>query len=193
MLLGEAMLGVVEAGRFAPRSTWSKNSAVITAGAVLAHAAFPGGSLPGVNAMYIEFQNVAELGDPATVPEVDPEDLSYYQALAVATDRDYLRVPLLPASEFSVAPGNELLLPTGVTDWAWVTAVTGATEGVNGKPFTAAALSVVCGIAAVSVPNWDDPTQDVLFARAYYEPSNQLARSAAVEIAARYRWRLTPT
>lgn len=188
MVGGEAMVCAIQDGRVVAHTDWAPNVLVVSAGAILAHAAFPGGALPGVNALYIEFQNVAQPGDPATIPTVDPDDLTYYQALASASNQDYLRVPLLPVAEFSVVPGHEAKLPTGITDRVLATAVTADTVGVNGKPFTAAAQSVVCGVAAVCVRDWADPTRDVLFGRVYYPQAGQLARAAAVEIAARYRW-----
>jgi len=115
-----------------------------------------------INTMYMEFRNG---GLPAPVVTPDPsEGRSYYAALDTGlSDRDYIRVPL------TADPTLESSDPTKFsTNRVQFVALSGGyTIGRGGHAFSAAAQSVVYGVALVAAPDPDDPTQDIVFSRSY--------------------------
>lgn len=136
-----------------------------------------------INAVYVEFQNVASPGDPGDVPAYDRGDgVEYYTALA--GDRDYLRLPLLSEPRLAVAAGyGDYFAGTG-DDFNEMTffAQTAGVAGVNGLAFEVGANSVAVGVALVATPVWADRTRDVVFGRAYFEVAEQVAKEASHQI-----------
>ena len=133
--------------------------------------------------MYLEFQNVTDTSVPVTTPTYTRADgLAYYQGLATSSNTDYLRVPLLATSlsAFGALRGNNQIA---------CIAQSAGTVGINGKPFSHSANSVLYGIAAVSMPNRDDPTQDYVFSRAYLPASAQRLKLDNSQLAV--SWELT--
>ena len=118
---------------------------------------------------YVEYANVTTAGDQVPLPSfstADPRD--YYDALAADPIRDYLRVPLLGGAVItsSAAFAASLASPRG--NQVTLLGAVGDGVGENGKPFSGAVNSTVCGLAIVAAANPLDRTQDVLFSRAYY-------------------------
>jgi hypothetical protein len=136
-----------------------------------------------INAMYIEFANVASPGTPVSIPTFPRSDnLNYYQSLPAG--RDYLRVPLLSSPQLSVGSGYSAYF-TGIgvsNNQATFLAQTAGSVGVNGTPFSTANNSTVAGIALVAAPVWADHTQDWVFARDYYLVSQQVLKQASKQI-----------
>ncbi len=128
-----------------------------------------------IGAAYIEFANGDEAGTIAVPTFSEYDDLAYYAELADSASNDYLRVPAIIPASFEVAAGYEAYFAEGDGNQLLLSARTSGVVGVHGKPFTAAAQSVVIGFAFVSAPVWEDPTQDVGFGRAYFEDEDQIA------------------
>ena len=114
-----------------------------------------------INTVYFEFNN----GGAIPVVPDPTEGRSYYQGLETDGDDNhgYLRVglqgsPVLSASDTSKFATNRVTFNASSQGAA---GMRGATA------FSAAAGSVVFGIALVSAPDVDDPTQDIVFSRSY--------------------------
>lgn len=138
-----------------------------------------------IGAMYVEFENVADSLDPVTAPSyLDTEGTEYYEDLAVSPDRDFLRIPLnqmplrAPSSGYADYFSEDL---TG--NVATFYAQTQGTTGVHGKTFSNAAKSKVFGLALVAVPDWSDRTQDIVFARMYFDVADQTVKPASTQLA----------
>lgn len=118
-----------------------------------------------VQAMYFEFENLADPGDLIAEPTFDRSGgLTYYQGLS--SPKDYLRIPItvspsILSSDITKYVGNQ------VTFFA----LTGGTQGVNGVAFNEASNSTVYGVGLAATPVLNDPTQDIVFARAYFPGS----------------------
>lgn len=135
-----------------------------------------------LSAVYIEYENTASPGDPVTPPSFDKsEGVEYYSALSGSSDRDYLRLPVSGVAA-RLADGFEGA-DENVIDF---TAITEGTVGVHGKPFSAAANSTIFGVALVAAPDWDDPSADLVFGRAYYETADQLVKPAGGQVTVVY-------
>jgi hypothetical protein len=128
-----------------------------------------------VNSMYIEYENVAAVDDPVTVPTFSREEgTEYYNELAFSTSRDFLRVPLLIDPQIGIAAGFEDNFTEGV-DGNKLTFFTQSqgTVGFHGKPFSAAVNSKIFGVALVATPELADQSRDIVFARSYFDTANQ--------------------
>ncbi len=136
-----------------------------------------------VNAIYVEFENVASPGDPVSIPDFDrTEKISYYSSLSGT--RDYLRLPLISEPALAVASEfTDIFTGDGddVNEMTFFAQTVGVT-GVNGLDFSSAANSVAFGIALVATPVWADRTQDLVFGRSYFDLSEQVAKTASHQI-----------
>jgi len=134
-----------------------------TASTILFQAIIPGPITSGskLDVAYLEYVN----GPAVTPPDILPyESVEYYERLETTPDRDYLRCFIL---SHSVKETN------GKTVLSLVIASDGD-EGVHGKPFSATAASKVYGIALAA--SQTNRRGDILFARHYYEPDEQLEK-----------------
>ncbi len=140
-----------------------------------------------INAMYLEFENTA---GSASAPSFDLEDgVDYYLGLTGA--RDYLRLPLtsLPALTVNDAARFE---GTGVDfDAATFTTQSSGTSGAGGLSFSSGSNSLVFGIALVAAPIWADRTRDLIFARAYFDVSEQQRKTATKQVSIAWMQALT--
>lgn len=151
-----------------------------TWGDVVARMCLPDGPLDYRPAyIYLEFRN--DGAAPATVPEPPrSEGVGHFLGLEATPDRDYLRIPIVERT-----PGRDpayegtASLPPGAANMMTFSGVSAATQGVLGRPFTAAAGSLVYASALVAAPFPDDPTRDVVWARAVYPPADQFTPVAA--------------
>lgn len=134
--------------------------------------------------MYLEFENNG--GAAVTPPTFTREDgRSYYAGLGSSAHRDYLRVRVLPAR---IDSSDADLFPQG--NRLTFLAQSEGSVGMNGKPYSSAAQSRVFGAALVASPVWSDPTQDLVFSRAYVTGSSQIVKPAgSVQIDG--QWQLT--
>ena len=137
-----------------------------------------------VNAIYIEFENVAVSTDPVTAPTYGrDEGQSYYQDLVLSSNRDFIRAPLLVEPGISIADGFDTYFTDGESGnrVTFHTQTQGST-GFHGKTFSAAANSKVFGAALVATPDFADPTQDQIFARTYFAAGDQVLKLASSQI-----------
>ena len=136
-----------------------------------------------IGGMYLEFQNVANPGDPVSPPVFDrTRTVQYYDDLAGSSDTDYLRVPLIGSQSLSTGSGlvnNEIVF----------FARTSGVVGVHGKPFSYAANSVVFGASLVAFIDATDATQDLLFSSFYFDVPDQQQKLATSQVG--IEWALT--
>ncbi len=140
--------------------------------------------LYGISSMYIEYENVADPTDPVTIPTFGREEgREYYQDLESSGTRDYLRVPLLQDPMLGIQAGFENFFTAGVNgNKATFFAQTAGIVGVNGKTFSTAANSKICGAALIATPVIADITQDIIVARAYYSVDEQEVKGLSSQL-----------
>ena len=137
-----------------------------------------------INAIYMEYENVASPGDTVSVPTYGREEgYDYYSNLALSADRDFIRAPLLVEPGISIATGYEDYFTDGVdgNQATFYTQSQGAT-GFHGKAFSDGSNSKVFGAALVATPDFSDPTQDIVVARTYFATGNQTLKLASSQI-----------
>lgn len=138
-----------------------------------------------LGAVYFEFANVASPGDPVSVPDVeDTEGRDYFDNLGV--DRDYLRVQITTAPTIRARDGDESLFDEELGNDIEYYCISEGEAGINGLPFGYGSNSVVYGMALVATPEWSDRTKDLIFARGYYNTSNQIAKPASNQVGVRW-------
>ena len=137
-----------------------------------------------VSAMYIEFENVASPGNAVAIPTYErSEGRSYYQDLQDSVNRDFLRIPLLYEPSVRIQAGREDYFEEGLTgDVLRFAAQSQGSVGFHGKTFSAGTNSKVFGVALVATPVFSDPTQDLIFARTYFQTSEQLVVAASKSV-----------
>jgi hypothetical protein len=132
-----------------------------------------------ISTMYLEFVNVASPGDTSPNPNYDRNPASaasYYAGLALSSDRDFMRVPLIAKIEAT----DQNLYPEGnLITWF---AQTQGTAGVNGKPFGDVHNSLVVGGALVAMLDQDNPAQDLIMSRFYYVEAEQVPKQAVGQV-----------
>jgi len=133
--------------------------------------------------MYLEFENVANPGDPVAVdPLTRQRNVDYYNALAGSSDRDYLRVSLTANQLLSEGEGlrdNQILF----------FARSQGLQGVHGKPFSAADRSVVFGASLVAFVDATDATRDLICSSFYFDIGSQVPKLSTSQIG--LEWELT--
>jgi len=165
---------------------WTDNTLLYGWAPIAVHRLTTPDSPYWLNTLYIEYANVADPGDPVSTPVVGRDDgLNYYAALASVPDRDYLRVPTVGGPEFGTIPGTEATLGPGWHNLAVVRGTTAnATAGVHGRPY--GLQSKLCGLALASAPNRADPSADLIYGRAYWSPTQQVATIAGTNLTVEY-------
>lgn len=158
-------------GPYAPNEvlfSWATVAGQLLSGA-------PNGRDYSLSMLYVEFSNAGGAVTPPTFDRTGGR--SYYDNLAASSTVDYLRVPIIgrvlsSTDSFNFPDGNMLTI-YGQTQ---------GVVGVNGKPFTDGAGSRVYGCALVAAPEPNDPTQDLVFSRAYKTGSAQLVKLPTSQI-----------
>jgi hypothetical protein len=118
--------------------------------------------------MYMEFENVGAPSTLATVPVIGrSEQLEYYDALGVS--KDFLRVSLVSTPSISIAAGFESFFEAGEGNVATFFAQSAGSVGILGRTFSDSVNSKVYGSALVATPGGTDRTEDIIFARSYYD------------------------
>lgn len=146
----------------ATRKMIQRRNSVLYSGADLLARLLATGA-PKLNAMYIEFKNLAAPVDPIVPPAYDRSGgLAYYNGLDSSPDTDFIRVPLL-AEPARTSSDAELYDANQLT----IFAQTEGLVGFHGKPFSPSANSAVFGAALIGSPDLGDQTQDLVFARVY--------------------------
>lgn len=168
------------------RSVLVHNAELPDWGYVVAKAVSEGGYKWRIRKLYIEFENVADPDDAVSIPTVDQLDpqsgLPYYAGLADAPARDYLRVDLRGAPAIEIESGYENYFETGFGNLLLSFGLTVGAAGVHGREFSDSVNSKVCGSALVAAPVENDPTQDIVVARAYYPAEDQLLKLPGQQI-----------
>jgi len=149
-------------------------------GYAAAKALGDGGLQWRIRKIYIEFENMLDPEDPASIPSVNAlnsaHGLPYYIALSGSSVRDFLRVDLQAAPLLRVASGYEGYFESGQGNTLQLFAQTAGLVGFHGREFSDSANSKICGIAAVVAPVEADQTQDIVVARAYYDEVDQVLK-----------------
>lgn len=174
--------------RWLPLTSWRRNDVLYEWGTAVGNLLLRRGVNYGIGGMYVEYENVASPGDPVSVPAFTrdaDQGVEYYSGLALASDRDYLRVPLI-AGVLNVS--DEASFPKGNAPTFF--AQTSGVEGVHGKPFSDVDNSKVFGAALVAFVNADDPTQDLVLARFYTPVSEQQVKLASSQVGIEWELRL---
>jgi len=133
-----------------------------------------------VQYLYLEFENVANPTTPVTLPtfgRTPADGWPYYQGLSTSTNRDFLRLPVLVRQ---LTSDDTSKYPQG--NIATFLAQSAGLEGFHGKPFNDTVNSKVFGAALVVSPDPLDPTQDLVFSRAYFPASQQMVKTASSQI-----------
>lgn len=141
-----------------------------------------------VRYMYVEYENMADPADVITTPEPFGRDegLSYYEQLYLLANKDYLRIPMVVDPLISVATGFEDYFTDGtdgnkLTFFAQTQAA--GVEGLSaGLPFGSGSNSKVYGVALVAAPGGTDHSQDIIFARTYFDASEQTVKEVSSQL-----------
>jgi hypothetical protein len=172
--------GVSAAGLWFPRRGFKPNQIQYDWGYIAAQCIGKGNTKYKINAMFIEFENVADEADPVSIPAFDRgEGLDYYDDLINSGTRDYLRVPLRMSPEISIEAGFENYFAEGEGNALTFFAQTTGVEGVHGKTFSHAVNSKICGCALVATPVFADRTQDRIFSRTYLAVEDQTVKQVS--------------
>ena len=165
---------------------WTHNAALASWGYAAAQALSLGGWQWRLRKIYIEFENVLAPNNAVSVPTVDPHNpthaLTYYTNLSSSSTRDYIRADLLGTPLLAAAPGYTSYFTGNQGNLLRLFAQTGTGVGIHGKNFNDTANSKVCGSALVVAPVESDPTQDIVVARAYFQPTDQLLKVPGMQI-----------
>lgn len=137
-----------------------------------------------VSAMYVEFENVADPDDPVTIPAFSREaGIEYYDDLQSSGTKDFLRVPFVSLPAIGIESGFEAFFtPDETGNKLTFHAQTQGIIGVHGKTFSDGVNSKVYGAAIVATPEFSDRTQDIIFARSYFDTIEQTVKEASSQI-----------
>lgn len=141
-----------------------------------------------IAAVYFEYENVLTAETAVVEAQSFSKTLSidYYNTLSTAENRDYLRVPIIVAPQFSTAAGYAHLLPMSQqSNQLTFFAQTTGTSGLGGRSFGAnvsGRASKIYAAALVACPQPDDPTKDIIFARTVFSAENQVVKEASAQI-----------
>jgi hypothetical protein len=132
-----------------------------------------------VNGMYIEFDNSGAAVDPVPVIELS-DGYDYFTGLT--GDSDFLRIPLMARGLGTVTDADKFPRGTNTATFSARTTGTTGMRDVSPLTFSDAAGSRVYGGALVAMRSAADITQDLVVARFYFEPANQIAKAAGQQI-----------
>jgi hypothetical protein len=143
------------------------------------------------SAVYLEYANVDAPEDTITPPAYDDTaGLEYYEGLGATDDRDYIRFALTTTPKLGIVPGYETHFASrSLGNKLEYFAIGSDVTGVHGRPFTAGANSKPYGAALVATPVFGDRTQDIIFARAYYDVEDQQVKP--IGLFPGVRWEVT--
>ena len=153
-------------------------------GAISAESVGRGNAAFKIAAMYVEFENVASPGDPVAIPTFGrAAGIEYYTDLMSSGVRDFLRVPLALIPSIEIEPGFEDSFIEGVTGnlLTFFTQSAG-TQGFHGKTYSDSVNSKVFGAALIATPSFADQSQDVVFARSYFDVGDQTLKEASSQV-----------
>ena len=139
-----------------------------------------------ISAIYFEFENVSTPETVVSESASFPKDLSISYYNSFASDRDFLRVPLIIEPTLSTSVGYEDKLPVEHQDnQLTFFAQTSGNSGVRGVGFgnnVDGKNSKIYAAALVAAPDFNDPTKDVIFARTVFSSGHQVPKEASSQI-----------
>jgi hypothetical protein len=184
MVQGRSRLWDVRpSGLAVPKTAERKNQLQYFWGMIAAQTIGRGQASYKIAAMYIEFENVASPGNPVTIPTFGREEgTDYYDGIQSSGVRDFLRVAMLQDPLLGIKAGYESYFGTGEGNEITFYAQTTGTQGVHGKTFSDGVNSKVFGAALVATPDFEDRTQDIVFARIYYTVAQQTLKGASSQV-----------
>lgn len=173
--VGQVRAVEVTNGICRPVTQFKKNTIVYSWSQILSQLLANGNPKYRISGMYLEFANVANPGDIASVPSYDrTRDIDYYTSLGDSADLDYLRVPL---TAVTIADKDEL-----TSNLLTFFAMSSGVVGIHGKPFSAVDNSVVYGGALVAMTEAGDASQDIIFSTMYLPTDEQQAKDTNKQI-----------
>jgi hypothetical protein len=164
--------------RWMPVTNWFHNLVLFGWAGIAGKLLTQGSTNYRIGGMYLEYENVADPGDPVTVPAFDRSGgLSYYEGLVSAPTRDYLRVPL---SAGTLDSSDAVKFPDGnrMTFFAMSQGVV----GVHGKSFSDSVNSKVFGGGLVAIVDEADRSKDIVFSRFYLPVGEQQVKLTTSQI-----------
>ncbi len=164
-----------------PAGPWTSNTHMYdmaTAVAALLRNA-QDGKVYYVNGMYLEFDNSGAAVDPT--PTIDLSD-GYEYFTGLAGNADFLRVSLASASAGAVTDATKFPRGTNVAVFSARTTGTTGMRDTSPLPFSDVANSRVYGGALVVMRDNADITQDLVVARFYFDPADQIPKAAGQQI-----------
>lgn len=171
-----------------PTNDWTSNTHMYDLATAMAALVrnLQDGKLYYVNAMYFEFDNSGAAVDP--VPTITLSDgYSYYTGLTGT--KDFLRVPITATSSGTVTDVAKYPRGTNVATFSARTAGTTGQRTSAPLTFSDVSNSRVFGGALVAMRSQVDITQDLVVARFYFDPADQIEKSAGQQIG--FDWPLT--
>lgn len=137
-----------------------------------------------ISGMYIEYENQPDPETPISATAFERSlGLSYYNSMVTSDVRDYLRVPLRLEPTLTIASGFSDYFTEGENgNQLTFFAQSAGTSGVNGKLFGASVNSKVYAAALVATPVFSDRTQDVIFARTFFDVGDQTTKEPSSQI-----------
>lgn len=156
-------------------------------GAVAAHqlgfAPRPGRPSHHISAMYVEYENLSNPDLPVSVAGFGRDlGIDYYNELIDSSTQDFLRVPLRLEPTISASSGYAEYFPEGQGNQLTFFAQTAGNAGVHNKTFSHTVNSKVYAVSLVATPNFSDRTQDIIFARTYFDIGDQTTKEASSQI-----------
>lgn len=137
-----------------------------------------------IQAMYLEFENVVDPDSPVTTPTFSrDEGIEYYEELAFSSSRDFLRVALNQSPLLGIETGYEDSFVAGESgNKLTYFSLSSGVAGIHGKEFSNDANSKIFGVALVATPQFNDRTQDLIFARTYFEADEQIVKEVSHQV-----------
>lgn len=176
LVYGRARLSIVH-----PSLGWLANHAeednlvLYSWGTIAAQLLANGNAAYKIGAMFLEFENNG--GATVTPPTYDRTGgIAYYNGLSSSPTRDYLRVPITAATLSTDTPS--IYSNNVMTFFAQSSGV----AGIHGKTFSDSVKSMVFGAALVCTPNFNDPTQDIVFSRIYFSAAGQQVKLPSSQV-----------
>lgn len=188
-LRGEVTVTEVDADGVSQVLGTQLNQIQATWGAIAAECLGRGNRNFRINAMYLEFENLANPATVVTAPTYTrDEGLEYFQSLESSSVRDYLRVPLLLPAGIDIAGDFPEAFTEGQTgNRLTFFSQSQGVAGVHGKTFSEGVNSKIFGVALVATPVFSDPTQDIVFSRTYLDGSLQGVKQASKSLGITWR------
>jgi hypothetical protein len=141
-----------------------------------------------ISAFYLEYENVSAPGSatvtPPTVTRAD--GIEYYNGLSGHVSRDFLRVRASVDLAMFPSAGYEEFYGADKGNTLRFRANTTGGPGIHGKTFSHTVYSKVFGVAVVATPSWEDRTQDIVYARAYFPTDKQWLKTSNSQVSATY-------